>query len=90
MEASEDFKRDYIFFCRELEKRLDPRDVGTPLHGCLADAMARVKMGAWLDQHGLLTPALERAYQDALESRDEALKQFGFDHDPLDQPFRTS
>jgi hypothetical protein len=33
---------------------------------------------------------LEKQYQDAVEARDEALKQFGFDHDPLDEPIRMN
>jgi hypothetical protein len=90
MKASETFKRDFIFFCRELEKRLDPRDVGTPLHIFLADRMAQCKMGAWLDERRLLTPEEEQQYQDAIEARDAALKELGFDRNPLDTPFRAN
>jgi hypothetical protein len=47
MIASEDFKADFIWYCRELEKRLDPRDVGTPLHIYLADRMQH-RAHSWL------------------------------------------
>jgi hypothetical protein len=66
-----------------LEKHLDPSDIRTPLHGHLAKQMALCVMGADLEQHGELTDELEKEYEAAIEARDAALKEFGFDHDPL-------
>jgi hypothetical protein len=90
MIASEDFKRLYISICRELEKHLDPRDIRTPLHGCLANKMAQIEMAENLDAAGLLTPELEKEYQDAIEARDEMLAQLGLDHDPRTDPIRLN
>jgi hypothetical protein len=90
MIASEDFKREFISICRQLEKVLDPRDIGTPLHAFLANRMAQCVMGADAEEHGELTPELEKEYQKAIEHRDYALREFGFDRDPLADPVRLN
>jgi hypothetical protein len=90
MIASQDFKDAFVRIARALERHLDRADVGTPLHIFLADRCAQVEMGEYLEKHGLLTPESEKAYQDAIEDRDYALREFGFDHDPLADPVRLN